>query len=123
MVGTDKVKPPEYIKVGRTNKLVKRRSDLNCGNPFHLAYVAAWKVTDMEGGEAVAHSYLKARKLSVKPYLNGGSEWFALPPSTQWRSGLDEVHDEIQELLKFNSLLDPNQYESIVASEESLKKY
>lgn len=123
MVGTDKVKPPEFIKVGKTNNLDKRRSDLNGGNPFHLAYVAAWKVTDMKEGEEQAHSYLNAEKLSVKPYLDGGSEWFALPPSSKWLSGLDQVHGEIQELLEFTSLLDPNQYGSIVASEESLKKY
>lgn len=123
MVGTNRIKPPELIKVGETNNLVKRRSDLNTGNPFHLAYVAAWKVTDKKVGEAVAHSYMNARNLSVKPYLDGGSEWFALPPSIRWRSGLDEVHDEIQELLNIDSLLDPNQDGSIVASEESLKKY
>lgn len=123
MVGTANFKPPEFIKVGKTNNLVKRRSDLNAGNPFRLAYVAAWKVTDMKEGEKQAHKYLNTGKLSVKPYLDGGSEWFALPTSTQGRSGLDKVHDEIQELLKINSLLDRKKDGSIVASKESLEKY
>lgn len=128
MVGTDKVKPPEFIKVGKTSNLVKRRSDLNGGNPFHLAYVAAWKVTDMKDGEKRAHAYLNSFKLSVKPYFNGGSEWFSLPPATPSHSGLEEVHDNIEYFLgdknyEGGNLLVPNDPGNIVATDKSLQQY
>lgn len=92
----------KLIKVGATSQfLERRRIELNTGNPYKLLILAAWKVTNMNVGEKVAHSFLDNDPTyeRAKPRYRGGREWFIVK-----KGSLRKVCNGIEKNLKDSHL-------------------
>ena len=69
-----------YYKVGKTQDLVARRSELQTGNPHELVYVWTVEVSDMDAAERLAHDTVRRDHRSNE---KGGKEWYYQPPAKQ----------------------------------------
>ena len=67
-----------YYKIGKsTQKISKRISDLQGGNPRRIGMVEVHEVPDMDEAEIRAHD--ATSKWNTKKSHGGGSEWFYVP--------------------------------------------
>ena len=62
-----------YYKVGKTQNLEARISELQTGNPHKLEYVKQIYVGDMDAAEQSAHD---AVRRDHRTHENGGREWY-----------------------------------------------
>ena len=81
--------PPPLYKVGFTNNLIQRKSDLRAGNPFTLKYFQIWPVCKKSDAEQKAKRKLRSEGLNYRLNYNteGGTEWYELPN----QGGLQEL--------------------------------
>lgn len=81
--------PPPLYKVGFTNNLSQRKSDLRAGNPFTLKYFEIWPVCKKSDAERDAKRELRRQRLNYRENYRteGGTEWYELPN----RGGLPEL--------------------------------
>ena len=73
--------PPPLYKVGFTDNLTQRKSNLKAGNPFTLKYFQIWPVCKKSDAEGKAKRKLRNDGLNYKEKYNteGGTEWYELP--------------------------------------------
>ena len=73
--------PPPLYKVGFTNNLSQRKSDLRAGNPFTLKYFEIWPVCKKSDAERDAKRELRRQRLNYRENYRteGGTEWYELP--------------------------------------------
>ena len=97
--------PPPLYKVGFTDNLTQRKSNLKAGNPFTLKYFQIWPVCKKSDAEGKAKRKLRNDGLNYKENYNteGGTEWYELPNP----GGLQElerlVRCEIDEYIDENN--------------------
>ena len=95
--------PPPLYKVGFTNNVDQRKSNLKAGNPFTMKYFEIWPVCKKNDAERKAQRKLDSRgeRLNYRENYDteGGTEWYQLP-----RGGLPElvtlVRCEIDEFIE-----------------------
>lgn len=85
--------PPPLYKVGFTNDLNRRKSDLKAGNPFKLEYFQIWPVSKKSDAEVKAKRKLRSKGLNYqeKYKTGGGTEWYELPDTDNNKDPLDEL--------------------------------
>jgi len=95
--------PPPLYKVGFTDNLTQRKSNLKAGNPFTLEYFQIWSVCRKSDAEGEAKRKLRSERLNYKENYNtgGGTEWYELPNQggleqlvNMVRCAIDEYIDE-----------------------------
>ena len=96
--------PPPLYKVGFTNNLSQRKSDLRAGNPFTMKYFEIWPVCKKSDAERDAKRKLgyRGERLNYRENYGteGGTEWYQLPRGgieafvTLVRCEIDEYIDE-----------------------------
>ena len=94
--------PPPLYKVGFTNNVNQRKSDLRAGNPFTLTYFQIWPVCKKSDAERDAKQELRRQRLNYRENYRteGGTEWYQLPGGgidalvTLVRCQIDEYIDE-----------------------------
>ena len=70
-----------YYKVGKTQNLDARISELQTGNPHKLEYVKKLWVGDMDAAEQSAHGIVHG---DYKSNVTGGKEWYYAPGTAQF---------------------------------------
>ena len=87
--------PPPLYKVGFTDNLTQRKSNLKAGNPFTLEYFQIWPVCRKSDAEGKAKQKLRSERLNYQEKYNtgGGTEWYELPNEDQ------EFEDRLEELV------------------------
>ena len=77
-----------YYKVGKTQNLEARISELQTGNPHKLEYVEKIQVGDMDAAEHSAHNAVRRR---YKSNVSGGREWYYAPGRDQFEGFLFNI--------------------------------
>ena len=95
--------PPPLYKVGFTNNLSQRKSDLRAGNPFTMTYFQIWPVCKKSDAEQKAKRKLDRRgeRLNYRENYRtqGGTEWYQ-PPGGDREALVTLVRCEIDEYIE-----------------------
>ena len=77
-----------YYKVGKTQNLEARITELQTGNPHKLEYVEKMPVDDMDAAERSAHDIVRG---NYKSNVSGGREWYYAPGRDQSEAFLFKI--------------------------------
>ena len=95
--------PPLLYKVGFTNNLSRRKSELRAGNPFTLKYIRIWPVCRKSDAETTAKNALSDLNLNYRENYDttGGTEWYEMRWGFRDPLGslIHTVHCEIDEYI------------------------
>ena len=93
--------PPLLYKVGYTDNLSQRKSNLKAGNPFTLQYFQIWPVCKKSDAEGKAKRKLKGEGLNYNENYEtrGGTEWYELPDDGDLDDLVELVRCEVDEYI------------------------